>query len=97
VPDGAIPDDLEITRTIPQHSLVDSTKARALLGWVHSDPTECVTRSVRWHLDYPPKDANDDFSADDQALSGARRRSLEPLPLWTKRDSGERPIPRAQA
>jgi nucleoside-diphosphate-sugar epimerase len=73
VPDSALPDDLAITRTIPQHWLVDSTKARDLLGWVHSDPTQCVTRSVRWHLDHPPKVADDDFSADDQALSCARR------------------------
>ena len=71
VPDPAVPDDLEETRTIRQHLLVSSQRARELLGWVHSDPAEAVRRSVRWHLENPPPDQSADFSADDRALAAA--------------------------
>lgn len=71
VPDVALPDDLEIAGTIPQHWLVASTKARELLGWVHAAADDCVRRSVRWHLDHPPRAVDADFSADDRALAAA--------------------------
>jgi nucleoside-diphosphate-sugar epimerase len=51
-----------------QHLLVDSSKARDLLGWEETDPHEALRRSVAWHLAHPPADASDDFSADDRAL-----------------------------
>ncbi len=71
VPDDALPDDLRVTRTIPQHLFMDSSKAREMLGWVHLDPEECVGRTVAWHLANPPEDWDRDFSADDRALAGA--------------------------
>ena len=38
VPDVLLPDDLKALGTIPQHLLVDSSKARDLLGWTETDP-----------------------------------------------------------
>ena len=58
-----------ITGTLSQHLLVDSSKARRLLGWRDTEPEQALLRSVRWHLEHPPEDAGD-FSADDRALSG---------------------------
>lgn len=58
VPDDRVADDLDLTVAIPQHLLVDPTKARLLLGWEHGDPTERVARSVRWHLANPPRGAS---------------------------------------
>ena len=70
VPDAVVPADLGLTRTFPQHVLVDSTKIRASLGWTDSDPDEALRRSVGWHLDHPPADApDDDFHDDDRALA----------------------------
>jgi nucleoside-diphosphate-sugar epimerase len=54
-----------------QHLLVDSSKARDLLGWQETEPHEALRRSVAWHLAHPPEDASDDFSADDRALKAA--------------------------
>jgi UDP-glucose 4-epimerase len=68
---AALPPDLGLAFTIRQHVLVDTSKARAMLGWVHADPRETVRRSVRWHLDHPPAETDDDFSADDTALAAA--------------------------
>jgi hypothetical protein len=47
---------------------MDSWKARTVLGWTPVDPAESLRRSVRWHLENPPVDASDDFSADDGVL-----------------------------
>lgn len=69
--DAALPRDLGLASTMRQHVLVDSSKARAMLGWVHADPAETVRRSVRWHLEHPPADSDADFSADDAALTQA--------------------------
>jgi nucleoside-diphosphate-sugar epimerase len=68
--------DLPMSNHVPawtgqQHLLVDSSKARDLLGWEETDPHEALRRSVTWHLAHPPPDASDDFSADDRALQGA--------------------------
>jgi nucleoside-diphosphate-sugar epimerase len=71
VPDERLPDDLEIAGTIPQHWLVDSSKARERLGWVHAAPEDCVRQSVRWHLSNAPATETSDFSGDDSALSMA--------------------------
>ena len=38
VPDVLLPDDLKALGTIAQHLLVDSSKARDLLGWTETDP-----------------------------------------------------------
>jgi nucleoside-diphosphate-sugar epimerase len=71
VPDVLLPDDLTLLGTISQHLLVDSSKARDLLGWEPRDPHEALRRSVEWHLAHPPEDSPDDFSADDRALEAA--------------------------
>jgi nucleoside-diphosphate-sugar epimerase len=65
---AALPPDLGLSGTMRQHLLVDSSKARMLLGWSPGDASENVARSVRWHLAHPPADATDDFAADDLAL-----------------------------
>jgi nucleoside-diphosphate-sugar epimerase len=69
VPDVLLPDDLKALGTISQHLLVDSSKARDLLGWTETDPHEALHRSVAWHLANPPQDADADFTADDRALA----------------------------
>jgi nucleoside-diphosphate-sugar epimerase len=69
VEDQHLPPDLGITAAIGQHLLVNSSKARAMLGWVHADPAETVRRSVRWHLAHPPATPDADFAADDVALA----------------------------
>jgi UDP-glucose 4-epimerase len=71
VPDVLLPDDLKALGTIPQHLLVDSSKARDLLGWTETDPHQALHRSVAWHLANPPEDADADFSADDRALAAS--------------------------
>jgi nucleoside-diphosphate-sugar epimerase len=69
VDERRLPPDLGLTAAIRQHLIVDSGKARALLGWVHADPAAGVERSVRWHLAHPPAEPDADFSADDRALA----------------------------
>jgi nucleoside-diphosphate-sugar epimerase len=69
VPDVLLPDDLKALGTIAQHLLVDSSKARDLLGWAETDSHEALHRSVAWHLANPPPDADADFTADDRALA----------------------------
>jgi nucleoside-diphosphate-sugar epimerase len=71
VPEDLVPPDLEGTRSIAQHFLVDSRKAATLLGWRPSDPAETIGVSVRWHLENPPAEVDEDFSADDRALAAA--------------------------
>lgn len=74
VPDEAVPDDLMLTRSLSQHLLVDTAKARAVLGYGDTDPREAVHRSVRWHLEHPPAPdgAPERFAADDRALAAAK-------------------------
>jgi nucleoside-diphosphate-sugar epimerase len=71
VPEDVVPPDLEDTRSIAQHFLVDSRKAATVLGWRPSDPAETIPVSVRWHLANPPAGVDEDFSADDRALAAA--------------------------
>ena len=69
VPESLAPEDLESTRSMAQHFLLDSRKAATVLGWQPSDPATTIPVSVRWHLDHPPPHADQDFSADDRALA----------------------------
>jgi UDP-glucose 4-epimerase len=78
VPDEALPEDLRLTAAIGQHLLADNTKARALLGWQPGDPAKSLAASVRWHLDHPPVPSDEDFSADDAALTQAVVPSNQP-------------------
>ena len=73
VPDERLSEDLLLTSEIPQPWMVDSSKARERLGWVHRPARECVERSVRWHLRRPPQAAEIDLdlSVDDAALEFA--------------------------
>jgi UDP-glucose 4-epimerase len=71
VDERLLPPDLGLTAAIRQHLVVDSSKARRLLGWTHADPTETVAASVRWHLAHPPDELDVDFPADDRALAAA--------------------------
>jgi len=71
VPDSALPPDLEETGSLSQHLMVDGTKAREVLGWIHGGTGPFVRRSVAWHLANPPESPDSDFSADDAALGQA--------------------------
>lgn len=68
VQESALPPDLGLTAAVAQHLVVDSAKARRMLGWEPGDPAENVGRSVAWHLAHPPADLDRDFSADERAL-----------------------------
>jgi nucleoside-diphosphate-sugar epimerase len=69
VRDDQLPDDLGITGTIPQHLLVDSGKARRVLGFTDTDPLEALRETVAWHLEHPPQVADPGFDDDDVALA----------------------------
>jgi nucleoside-diphosphate-sugar epimerase len=71
VPEPLVPDDMEATKSIAQHFLVDSRKAITQLGWRPTDPAQTIPVSVRWHLAHPPDDPDQDFSPDDRALAVA--------------------------
>lgn len=62
---------MAMTAMIQQHMLIDSSRARDLLGWAPSPAVESVRASVAWHLTHPPEDADDDFGADDIAIRTA--------------------------
>ena len=66
-----LPDDLGLTGAVPQHLLVDSSKARRALGWSDTDAAEALGVSVAWHLAHPPSESSEDFAADDEALASA--------------------------
>lgn len=68
VADDKLPDDLGMTGAVPQHLLVDSSKARQTLGWTDTDAREALAVSVEWHLAHPPEETGD-FAADDEALN----------------------------
>jgi len=71
VPDDKLPEDLGLLGAVPQHLLVDSSKARRALGWSDTEAEEALGVSVAWHLAHPPAESSDDFSADDTALAAA--------------------------
>jgi nucleoside-diphosphate-sugar epimerase len=72
VPEELVPEDMEATKAIAQHFLVDSRKAATVLGWRPADPAGTIPVSVRWHLENPPEDPDQDFSPDDRALAAAQ-------------------------
>ena len=72
VPEELVPEDMEATKAIAQHFLVDSRKAATVLGWRPADPADTIGVSVRWHLENPPEDPDQDFSPDDRALAAAQ-------------------------
>ena len=69
VPDARVPEDMWITRAVPQHLVFAPSRATAVLGWQPADPTRRVRESVEWHLANPPADASTDFTEDDAALA----------------------------
>lgn len=69
VPDARLPGDMRITGSVAQHLLIDSSKARSVLGWAETTPDRALADSVRWHLEHPPN-SDSDFAADDEALGG---------------------------
>jgi nucleoside-diphosphate-sugar epimerase len=71
VPDSSLPEDMWMTKNVAQHLVFDGYKAEAVLGWKPKDSSAGLARSVHWHLANPPADADDDFTADDRALSAA--------------------------
>jgi nucleoside-diphosphate-sugar epimerase len=71
VPDDQLPEDLGITGAVPQHLLVDSAKARRVLGWNDTDHKHALNASVEWHLANPPQAEDPGFDADDEALAAA--------------------------
>ena len=81
VRDDLLPEDLVLTGAISQHLMMDSSKARDLLGWAPADPAASLRASVRWHLAHPPADASDDFSADDDVLDRKMVRSTAADPV----------------
>ena len=72
VPEDLVPEDMEATKAIAQHFLVDSRKAATVLGWRPADPADTIPVSVRWHLENPPENPDHDFSPDERALAAAK-------------------------
>jgi nucleoside-diphosphate-sugar epimerase len=70
VADELLPEDLKPTGTMTQHIAASARKARAILGWVTSDPQTTLRTTVAWHLANPPAAPDLDFGADDRALAG---------------------------
>jgi len=73
VPDEALPPDLEITGTPSQHLLISPSKARDVLGWQATADPRVLRRAVAWHLSNPPRAADADFAADDNAFAERSR------------------------
>jgi len=40
-----------------------------------TEPAETIPVSVRWHLENPPPEVDEDFSADDRALAAAEAKA----------------------
>jgi nucleoside-diphosphate-sugar epimerase len=77
VADAMLPEDLRATGTMKQHILASAHRARSLLGWTTSDPSDALRVTVAWHLANPPLEPNTDFSADDRALGMEVRTPVE--------------------
>jgi nucleoside-diphosphate-sugar epimerase len=71
VPDQVLPADLKETRSLSQHLLVSSAKAGRVLGWHDTAGPHELQQAVRWHLDHPPAEADNDFTADDAAIAAS--------------------------
>lgn len=72
VADERLPEDLALTRSISQHLLASSARARTLLDLEETPAERAVVQSVAWHLANPPDQPDDDFTADDEALADTR-------------------------
>lgn len=70
VPDAELPADLHITAEHRQHLMIDSKRARSVLGWRPRSVPSGVAASARWHFARRP--LRRDFAADDRALRGRR-------------------------
>ena len=55
VPADQLNEALALTGPLNQHILVDSSKARRLLGWEDTDPATAIAASVAWHLANAPE------------------------------------------
>ncbi|PSK89386.1 hypothetical protein CLV63_12622 [Murinocardiopsis flavida] len=73
VPEHALPADLAISGSHPQHLHVSVALAERLIGWAPGDPAARVAESVRWHLANPSPNAwtPEESAADDAALAAA--------------------------
>jgi nucleoside-diphosphate-sugar epimerase len=69
VPDQVLPPDLKETGALSQHLLLSPAKARRVLGWQDTAGPHELQEAVRWHLDHPPADPDNDFTADDAAIA----------------------------
>jgi nucleoside-diphosphate-sugar epimerase len=67
--DRFLPPDLALFGHRSQPIQCSPAKAVAMLGWSPTDPREATRQSVAWHMASPPHDADDDFTADDEALA----------------------------
>jgi nucleoside-diphosphate-sugar epimerase len=72
VPDELLPADLASTGALSQHLLASPAKATGVLGWQDAADSQVLRRSVAWHLEHPPGEADHDFAADDIALAAKR-------------------------
>lgn len=70
--EASLPADLDLTRAHQQHLLTSVARARELLLWTPTPWRDAIRRSVAWHLEHPPAQLEDDFSADEAALSTHR-------------------------
>jgi nucleoside-diphosphate-sugar epimerase len=73
VPDETLPSDLQNTGALSQHLLASPARASTMLGWRDTASRQILRRAVAWHLDHPPSDPDNDFSADDAALAGVQQ------------------------
>lgn len=83
VADDLLPEDLKPTGTIAQHVIASARKARSMLRWTTSDPSETLRTTVTWHLANPPPEPDLDFSADDRALAAGGQ-------TWVARNLSDR-------
>ncbi|MCA1839831.1 MAG: NAD-dependent epimerase/dehydratase family protein [Actinobacteria bacterium] len=68
VPDESLPQDLALSGSVAQHVLIDSSKARGVLGWRCQGREATIKTTVEWHISNPPQVSESDFSQDDSAL-----------------------------
>jgi uncharacterized protein YbjT (DUF2867 family) len=74
VPDETLPSDLQNTGALSQHLLASPARASTMLGWGDTASHQILRRAVAWHLDHPPSDPDNDFSADDAALARVQQK-----------------------
>jgi len=69
VPDEQLPEDLVSTDALSQHLLARPAKANGVLGWQDAADSGVLHRSVAWHREHPPTDADHNLAADVLALA----------------------------